>query len=560
MLLAAGADTSAADGDGLTALHYAAKRGDLETARCLVERGADVDAAASAAATPPLTPVGLACVLGHGHVVSFLLEHGADLKDESGAAALRGAILNRDAEMVSILLSHGVSPNAASPDSPRRPIHWAIGQPTIIKLLLARGADPNATRERDWVPLQDAAAVGDVESVEALVDSGANVDGRSSAGLQGLTCPLQVAVGNGKLDAAKALHRRGADLGQKTQGGMTALLIAAADGYLEAAAWLIEEGASMRGVCESTQETAFDVAVTKDAPEMVELLVRRGCFRAARDDDGEGDERGSSAPAGEHADDGLVMLAYRGDLDGVKKVMISGRTLSRQVSGEALHVAAARGHLGVVDLLLRFGAKGDLQDINGRTALHYAARHLHNDVADLLVEHGASTEIEDMNGSTPIDLAVVHGDDAAGFIQKHMDNLSLALNRRPSLLTVVTPNHAANLTVMGVRRAIRGSWEGHYAYLAWSEGDRDAFVLDIPSEASGGSRPSTFSMVGEDVVGRFHFHGFVDAIGTVWFVKLYQHHGWLYRGQLDAEKGVLRGTWGSNRKLWFGTFELRRKG
>jgi hypothetical protein len=253
------------------------------------------------------------------------------------------------------------------------------------------------------------------------------------------------------------------------------------------------------------------------------------------------------------------MLTYRGDSEGVKGVL-SGQTLSWQVLGEALHVAAARGHVRVVDLLLRHGAKVGLQDINGRTALHHAARHLHNEVADLFVEHGASTSIEDMSGSTPIDLAVLHGRDAAGFIHKHMDNFALTITRRPSLLAALTPNHATNLTVMGVRRAISGRWEGHYEYLAWEEGRRDTFSLDIPSKAPKGSQPSTFSMGGEDEVGPFHIYGFVDPIGTVWFVKLYQRQGWLYRGEVDTIRGVLKGTWGSNRKLWFGTFKLRRAG
>jgi hypothetical protein len=67
-------------------------------------------------------------------------------------------------------------------------------------------------------------------------------------------------------------------------------------------------------------------------------------------------------------------------------------------------------------------------------------------------------------------------------------------------------------------------------------------------------------MGGEDEVGPFHIYGFVDPIGTVWFVKLYQRQGWLYRGEVDTIRGVLKGTWGSNRKLWFGTFKLRRAG
>ncbi|KAK3291787.1 ankyrin repeat and SOCS box protein 7 [Chaetomium fimeti] len=576
LLIAAGADLKAADAGGLTALHYIAKRGDLETARLLVEHGADINAAATA--TPQqLTPISLACFSGHSQLVSALIDLGADLAAamSGAAAAMEVAIGNRDAATISVLLSKGnVSPNIPFPNG-CRPLHCAVGQPAVVKLLLARGADPNLAQEANnaWVPLYLAAAVGDVESVEALLDGGAHVDGRSSDDEGELSCsttsPLQAAVGNNNLAAAKALYARGADLDQTTQGGLTALLIAVGDDLLDVAAWLLDEGAAGSGVWEHTQQTAFDLAVDgSSGPEMAELLVKRGCFRArvARDGGepiGEG-TRGSSTPAvaaaaaGECVSDDLVMLAYHGALEELKAVL-SRQTLPHQILGEAMRAAAARGHVRVVDLLIRrHGARVNVQDINERTALHYAARHLHKEVADLLVEHGASIDVEDMNGSTPIDLAVVHGKDAAGFIQEHMDNFTVGLNRRPSILTAITPNQATNLTGMGVRKAISGRWQGHYECLAWEEGRRDSFSLDIPSEAARDSRPSTFSMVGEDIVGPFDFHGFVDPIGTVWFVKLYQHHGWLYRGQVDVKKAVLKGTWGSNRKLWFGTFELKR--
>jgi hypothetical protein len=123
----------------------------------------------------------------------------------------------------------------------------------------------------------------------------------------------------------------------------------------------------------------------------------------------------------------------------------------------------------------------------------------------------------------------------------------------------MTPNHAANLTVMGARSAISGAWEGHYEYLSWEKGAKDPFSIDVPAKPPTELRPCTFSNKGEDTVGPFHFHGFVDPAGIVWFVKLYEKLGWLYRGQVQPDKGVFKGTWGLNRKLWFGTFELRQE-
>ncbi|KAH6616059.1 ankyrin repeat-containing domain protein [Chaetomium sp. MPI-SDFR-AT-0129] len=500
MLLEAGADPKAADGDGSTALHYAARRGDLAKVRYFVERGADVNA--GLAAMPPSTPLYEACHQGHDRVVSFLIDHGANLQGESGAAVLEHAILSR--------------------------------HPAIVKLLLARGADPNIVTKLGVEPLSWAAALGDIASIEALVDSGAYVGGITPSAIQKGKTPLQMAIRSGQLEAAKALYARGADLSPAAHGDPTALHIAVQTGFHEAVTWLLEEGASIRGIWNKGRRTAFDLAVEGRDHKMAELLIQLGCFRIAGDN-GKGGE-GSSAPVKTYAGDGLVALAYGGDLEGVK-TLLSGQTRSQHVLGEAMNAAAARGHVRVVDLLLRHGVRGDLQDINGRTALHHAVQHLHFEVADLLLEHGAGTEIEDISESTPFDLALQRGKAAAGFIRDHMDSFTAAINRQSSLLTAVTPNHAANLTVMDVSRAITGNWEGRYWDVSWSEGTSCSLYIYIPPEAPEGFEPSMWYSTVD-------FHGY----------------GVLYRGQVDAEKGTLNGTWGVNRKLLSGTFELRRKG
>ena len=57
----------------------------------------------------------------------------------------------------------------------------------------------------------------------------------------------------------------------------------------------------------------------------------------------------------------------------------------------ALHVAAEKGHVEVVRLLLEAGAKQDAVDSNGATALHRAAKRGHSEVVRLLLEAGADT-------------------------------------------------------------------------------------------------------------------------------------------------------------------------
>ncbi|KAI1411088.1 hypothetical protein F5Y13DRAFT_201619 [Hypoxylon sp. FL1857] len=171
-------------------------------------------------------------------------------------------------------------------------------------------------------------------------------------------------------------------------------------------------------------------------------------------------------------------------------------------------------------------------------------KHSHFDVAGLLVEHGASISIEEVSGSTPIDLAILHGEEALGFIKSRIDDFTLSISRRASSLAV-TPNPSPNLTAMGTRKALVGSLSGRYEYISWLEGQKEPFSIDILGDLGDPNHNSllyTFSNTGKDQIGAFQLHGFVDFIGIVWFAKLYKKSGWLYRGRIDLNTKSLKGT------------------
>src|SRR5262245_30845968 len=70
-------DVNAAQGDGMTALHWAAKKGDLETAQVLIYAGANVRATTRLGA---YTPLFMAAEGGYSQVIDALLKAGADAK------------------------------------------------------------------------------------------------------------------------------------------------------------------------------------------------------------------------------------------------------------------------------------------------------------------------------------------------------------------------------------------------------------------------------------------------------------------------------------------------
>ena len=143
---------------GYTALLFAARVGDLDSARLLVGAGATVNDAAPYGTSATV----VAAHSGHGDVARLLLSHGADPNAaDAGYTALHAAILHKDAALVRALLDREADVNAAvkrstpvrrdSVDYYLHPSYvgatpfWLAARftaPDIMRLLAQRGADP----------------------------------------------------------------------------------------------------------------------------------------------------------------------------------------------------------------------------------------------------------------------------------------------------------------------------------------------------------------------------------------------------------------------------------
>jgi len=151
---------------GDTALMFAARVGDIVSATRLVAAGANVNDADAWGVSAMV----LAAHAGHGALVEFLLEKGADPNsDAAGFTALHTAIMRRDERTVAALLARGANPNRAVRSwTPTRrasndfnfppalvgatPFWLAarFSQPGVMRLLLAHGADPLYVHRVDY--------------------------------------------------------------------------------------------------------------------------------------------------------------------------------------------------------------------------------------------------------------------------------------------------------------------------------------------------------------------------------------------------------------------------
>jgi hypothetical protein len=109
-------------------------------------------------------------------------------------------------------------------------------------------------------------------------------------------------------------------------------------------------------------------------------------------------------------DERLWITALTGDITSLVQLVQMGANPKIATShGEtALHAAAARGHLRVVNFLLQQGVSAHSRTTNGWTPLHHAARFGHVSVANFLVRAGANPNMPtyDAGRKTPIDIAL----------------------------------------------------------------------------------------------------------------------------------------------------------
>ena len=143
-LLKAGEDVNAAQGDGMTALHWAALHGDVELAKMLVYAGANVKATTRLG---EYTPLILASREGIAPMIAALLEAGADANGatSTGAAPLHFAAASGQVDAVTALLEHGADPNIRERASGQTPLMFAAAnnRAAVITALVRHGADPS---------------------------------------------------------------------------------------------------------------------------------------------------------------------------------------------------------------------------------------------------------------------------------------------------------------------------------------------------------------------------------------------------------------------------------
>jgi ankyrin repeat protein len=248
------------------------------------------------------TPLMYAARYGDADCVRRLLEAGADpnARNESGVTALMWALA--DAENTRLLLEHKADPNARS-ENARTPLLIAtsqFGSAAIVGMLLEAGANPNGAGLRGATPLGEASVLGDEAVFRLLVEHGADakkVGGSAITSAMEAGCTYcfdtliqasgpQVATqaafreappGTGDATRMKVLLDHGVDAKAVDFRGRTLLMAAASSDALPAdtVQSLIERGADVNAQG-PTGATALDFARLRGHTQVVDVLLRAG--------------------------------------------------------------------------------------------------------------------------------------------------------------------------------------------------------------------------------------------------------------------------------------------
>ncbi|XP_043586754.1 protein phosphatase 1 regulatory subunit 12A isoform X7 [Bombus pyrosoma] len=226
-----------------------------------------------------------------------------------------------------------------------------------------------------------ACAAGDKEEVVRLLQKGADIN---TGNVDGLTALHQACI-NDDLDMVEFLVEKGADINCGDNEGWTPLHATASCGFISIAKYLIEKGCNLAAVNYDGQ-LALDIAESVEMEDMLQQHISKAGIDC---DQARSEEERSML------NDARAWQSGAAGKDSIHPK--SGAT--------ALHVAAAKGYIDVMEILLQARCDVNAQDFDGWTPLHAAAHWGQLEACELLVENFCNMDIKNYADQTAFDIA-----------------------------------------------------------------------------------------------------------------------------------------------------------
>ena len=348
------------------ALRAAARANDVDRARRLIERGADVNAKDDTEQSAYL----ITTAEGYYRLLELTLRHGARVDDKD---SFNGTGLIRAADR---------------------------GHALVAGRLVQAGIDLDHVNRLGWTALHEAIVLGDgpryVDTVRVLVAAGVDVEIPSQ---RDDLPPVELARSRGYEDMARLLERAAA--GEVRRGRASDVLLRAARaGDADLAALALRAGADLE-VRDERQRTPLLRAAANDRVEVARLLVALGADPDALDD---------------RHDTPWLVTGVTGSVPMLEALLPAHPDLAirNRFGGISVIPASERGHVDYVRRVVRTGI--DVNHVNdlGWTALLEAVilgdgGSRHQQIVRILLDAGADRSIADKDGVTALQHARAKG-------------------------------------------------------------------------------------------------------------------------------------------------------
>ncbi|XP_076622253.1 myosin binding subunit isoform X6 [Colletes latitarsis] len=226
-----------------------------------------------------------------------------------------------------------------------------------------------------------ACAAGDKEEVVRLLQKGADIN---TGNVDGLTALHQACI-NDDLDMVEFLVEKGADINSGDNEGWTPLHATASCGFISIAKYLIEKGCNLAAV-NNDGELALDIAESNEMEDMLQQHISKAgidCDQARSEEE-------------------RTMLSHARSW---RSGAVGKDSIHPKSGATALHVAAAKGYIKVMNILLQARCDVNAQDFDGWTPLHAAAHWGQLQACELLVENFCNMDIKNYADQTAFDIA-----------------------------------------------------------------------------------------------------------------------------------------------------------